>query len=84
MEESTLTVDKLFAVARMLDDVPSDPLGGAQMLYAAENMLDDARKLAATYENTFRRAPLVVRSKLVPPGHIIGMAGSKVTCVITP
>jgi hypothetical protein len=77
---TTLTLAKLLAACELVRDVPPDPLHGARILYAHENMLDAARRLADAANGRL----IVLRSRLVPPGHIVAMDGDRVACVIGP
>jgi hypothetical protein len=69
--------------AKRLRDVPAvscDPLKGAQILYAADDRMEDARRLADTIE--LRSPPLVLSNRNLPPQFIVGMMGSRIVLVL--
>lgn len=78
--------DAVFEVERIMVAGRLNPMAGVRHLYAHDNMMDAARKLAdAAHNPPYSMAPMVHRSELVPPGHIVGMGdGQKTLLVIGP
>lgn len=69
--------DAVFEIERIMRETKPHPLLGARALYAHDNMMTPARKLADEIGEL-----LVMRSALVPPGYIVAMDGSKVIAII--
>lgn len=81
--QSVLSAESLiYAMNAMLRDLKPDPLFGLVRLHCAQNMVDDANKIADAAKTELHPRPLVIQSALVPPGYIIGINGKGETVLI--
>lgn len=80
-----LLQDMMREVGRIEREHPAHPLAGARVLYAHENMMGNAAKLAdALGSGAFGHRPVVIKSGTILPGYIIAMDGNKVLGIIGP
>lgn len=78
-------MDTIAEIERIKRSTPPNPLAGITHLYAADNMMDAAMRLAVVAGTSpMAPQPLVMRSKKVPPGYIVGMRGATAVVVVGP